>query len=151
MLQAPLLTLMMIGTPLLIAIIVVFVACITLTVWGILSSPKKPEIIEDSADWTPPEPIAIGARVVGLCIETGTRGTFRNPTYGSVFTVTFLTDDGERVEYEVPEDVYINLTEDQTGTLVILNGKFFAFGDGEEVADTPENTAEDTSEDAPEI
>ena len=142
MLHTPLLTLMMIGTPMLIAIIAVLLACIALAVWGILSSPKKPEITEDSADWTPPEPIAIGARVVGLYIETGTSGTFRNPTYGSVFTVTFLTDDGERVEYEVPEDVYVTLTEDQTGTLVILNGKFFAFGDGEEVADTPEDTSE---------
>lgn len=110
---------------------------IGLSVWGLIHSTRKEaneraEALSEDEPWTPPEPIAIGARVVGLRVTAGTVGTTKQPTYGAAFLVTFLTDDGERVEYAVPEELYITLTEDETGTLVTLNGDFFDFGEGED-------------------
>lgn len=88
---------------------------------------------ESDDGWTPPEPIAYPARVVDMHAVVGNIGTHKRPKTGTSFLVTFLTDDGERVEYPVPEELYVTLSMDQTGTLVILNDGFFDFGDGEEV------------------
>ena len=92
----------------------------------------------DGEDWLPPEPEAIGARVLDMRVVTGMVGTAKRPSTGASFLVTFLTDGGERVEYPVPEELYVTLETDQAGTLVTLNGGFFDFGDGE---DAPEDGA----------
>lgn len=92
--------------------------------------------LESDDGWTPPEPEAFPARVVDMRAVVGNVGGQKRPKTGTSFLVTFLTDDGERVEYPVPEDLYVTLNIDQTGTLVILNGGFFDFGDGEEMEDT---------------
>ena len=94
------------------------------------------ETLEDEEDteelWTPPEPEAFPARVVDMRVVTGNVGGNKRPKTGVSFLVTFLTDDGERTEYPVPEELYVTLDIDQTGTLVILNGGFFDFGAGDE-------------------
>ena len=82
-------------------------------------------------DWTPPEPEAYPARVVDMRVVVGNVGGNKRPKTGASFLVTFLTDDGERTEYSVPEDLYVTLEMDQAGTLVILNGGFFDFGSGD--------------------
>lgn len=82
--------------------------------------------------WMPPEPEAFPARVVDMRVVTGNVGTNKRPRTEVSFLVTFLTDDGRRTEYPVPEELYVTLDIDQTGTLVILNGGFFDFGSGEE-------------------
>ena len=82
--------------------------------------------------WTPPEPVAYPARVVDMRVVIGNVGGHKRPKTGTSFLVTFLTDEGERVEYPVPEELYVTLSVDQTGTLVILNEGFFDFGDGED-------------------
>lgn len=82
--------------------------------------------------WTPPEPEAYPARVVDMRVVTGNVGGNKRPKTGVSFLVTFLTDDGKRIEYPVPEELYVTLDVDQTGTLVILNGGFFDFGSGDE-------------------
>ena len=81
--------------------------------------------------WTPPEPEAYPARVVDMRVVIGNVGGNKRPKTGTSFLVTFLTDDGERTEYPVPEELYVTLDVDQTGTLVILNGGFFDFGAGD--------------------
>ena len=43
------------------------------------------------------------------------------------FYVTFLTDDGEKLEYKVEEEFYLSVYEDQIGTLAIVNGNFYGF------------------------
>lgn len=89
---------------------------------------------EESYDenWMPPEPEGFPARVVDMRVVTGNVGGNKRPKTGVSFLVTFLTDDGERTEYPVPEELYVTLDIDQTGTLVILNGGFFDFGAGDE-------------------
>ena len=94
------------------------------------------ETLEDEEDteelWTPPEPEAFPARVVDMRVVTGNVGGNKRPKTGVSFLVTFLTDDGKRTEYPVPEELYVTLDIDHTGTLVILNGGFFDFGAGDE-------------------
>ena len=81
--------------------------------------------------WTPPEPEAFPARIVDMRVVTGNVGGSKRPKTGVSFLVTFLTDDGARTEYPVPEELYVTLDLDQTGTLVLLNGGFFDFGAGD--------------------
>ena len=94
------------------------------------------ETLEDEEDteelWTPPEPEAFPARVVDMRVVTGNVGGNKRPKTGVSFLVTFLTDDGKRTEYPVPEELYVTLDIDHTGTLVILNGGFFDFCAGDE-------------------
>ena len=82
-------------------------------------------------NWTPPEPEAYPARIVDMRVVIGNVGCTKRPKTGTSFLVTFLTDDGNRTEYPVPEELYVTLDVDQTGTLVILNGGFFDFGAGD--------------------
>lgn len=92
------------------------------------------ETDEETADegWTPPEPEAYPARVADMRVVIGNVGGNKRPKTDASFLVTFLTDDGTRTEYPVPEELYVTLEVDQTGTLVLLNGGFFDFGSGEE-------------------
>ena len=103
--------------------------------------------------WTPPEPEAFPARIVDMRVVTGNVGGSKRPKTGVSFLVTFLTDDGSRTEYPVPEELYVTLDVDQTGTLVLLNGGFFDFGAGDaydaDAVEAFEETfghAEDTAE-----
>ena len=105
--------------------------------------PEEAEILEEDTeadpdtdadadeDWTPPAPEAFPARIVDMRVVTGNVGGSKRPKTGVSFLVTFLTDDGERTEYPVPEELYVTLDVDQTGTLVLLNGGFFDFGAGD--------------------
>ena len=103
--------------------------------------PEEAEIPEEDTEadpdtdadegWTPPEPEAFPARIVDMRVVTGNVGGSKRPKTGVSFLVTFLTDDGARTEYPVPEELYVTLDLDQTGTLVLLNGGFFDFGTGD--------------------
>ena len=70
----------------------------------------------------------INARVISMRCGTKMYGT-KSPDLQKEFFVTFLTDDGETLEYKVEEEFYLSLYEDQTGTLAIVNGKFYGFCD----------------------
>jgi hypothetical protein len=102
--------------------------------------PEETETLAENTDtdtdtdesWMPPEPEGFPARIVDMRVVTGNVGGNKRPKTGVSFLVTFLTDDGERTEYPVPEELYVTLDIDQTGTLVILNGGFFDFGAGDE-------------------
>ena len=48
------------------------------------------------------------------------------------YFATFKLDNEKEVEYEIGQELYEKITEGQIRTLVILNGNFFAFGDGED-------------------
>ena len=126
-------SLILMSTPTLIAVVSVSLIFVALALWSLLSSkPAATEEEDTDEHWVAPEPVGYPARIVELRIDDNSA---RSRTYKPTFTAVFLTDDGERLTYEVPEDVYVTLSEDQTGTLVILNGKFFDFGDGEDIAE----------------
>ena len=48
-------------------------------------------------------------------------------------TVVFQTEEGEKLKFQLREEVFDRLEKGQKGTLVTVNGNFFDFGDGEEV------------------
>ena len=50
------------------------------------------------------------------------------------YFVTFILENDEKVEYEVSKEWYEKIEEGAKGTLVIVGGTFFAFGDGEDVS-----------------
>jgi len=104
---------------------------------------KKEEIKSDTdtvdeenvyAEGEDVETAAIGARVISKDFESKVNGT-KYVRHGSSFFVTFLTDDGEEKEFKVSRELFDRLYEDQTGTLVTVNGNFFDFGDGEDMAE----------------
>lgn len=51
----------------------------------------------------------------------------------TVYTAEFLTDDGNRLTFEIPEAVFQRLQTNETGLLITLRGKFYDFGDGSDV------------------
>lgn len=49
------------------------------------------------------------------------------------FFVTFQLENDEEMEFEIGKEWYEKLEKGQTGTLVLVGGNFFTFGDGEEM------------------
>ena len=49
------------------------------------------------------------------------------------FFVTFQLENDEEMEFEIGQEWYEKLEKGQTGTLVLMGGNFFTFGDGEEM------------------
>ena len=51
------------------------------------------------------------------------------------YFATFQLENGEEIEYEIGQEYYEKMESAQTGILVIINGNFFAFGDGDEMGE----------------
>ena len=49
------------------------------------------------------------------------------------YFATFQLDNNEEFEYEITQEWYEKIEKAQTGTLVLVNGNFFSFGDGEDI------------------
>ena len=49
------------------------------------------------------------------------------------YFATFILENGEDVEYEISQDWYEKIEKEQSGILVTINGKFFSFGEGEDI------------------
>lgn len=111
-------------------ILIGFVVLITLWARRFHKTGKGGKPAEESEQ--PVLPTVIGARVTNMRIETGIAGT-KNVRHYVDFTVTFLTDDGETLEFNVPEELYTAIHTDQTGMLVYVGNTFYDFGDGEPV------------------
>ncbi|MBO5778309.1 MAG: hypothetical protein J6R82_01940 [Clostridia bacterium] len=91
---------------------------------------------EEQAEELPAEPeaVAVTARVIDKRFSSDVIGTKSVKQVSSYF-VTFFTEDGETVEYPVPEEIFLQIEKGQESTLVTVDGQFFDFGDGE---DAPE-------------
>ena len=59
-------------------------------------------------------------------------GEVQRPRAVFTYFVTFALEGGDVVEYAIKKETYETLEEGQVGTLVLVSGNFFAFGDGEE-------------------
>ena len=55
------------------------------------------------------------------------------PALVNEFYVMFETDDNKSIEFPVRKEIYENIVEGQEGMLVMVNGNFFDFGEGEDV------------------
>lgn len=83
------------------------------------------------------------AKVVSKRMEALCKGT--NISLRMVeFFVTFETADGEQKELDVSQKFFDTVKEGDEGTLVLLDGKLFDFGEGEEIPEDAE--AEETTE-----
>ena len=95
---------------------------------------KRKKMLQDME--TPMEeipPVSVGAKVVSKRTQIVYGRSYRLPKHEVVFLITFLTDDGETKEFAVSQEKYEKIHSSQMGTLVILNGRFYDFGDGESV------------------
>lgn len=54
------------------------------------------------------------------------------------YFITFLLETGEEREYSVSQEMYEKTEEGQEATLVLLNDKFFDFGEGENIDEIEE-------------
>ena len=57
------------------------------------------------------------------------------PLSETQYFITFEMQDGTEKEFMVSQELFEKINEEQTGTLVTVNGLFFDFGDGEEVTE----------------
>ena len=55
-------------------------------------------------------------------------------THKLIYNVQFSTEDGNIVEYDVPQELFDYISIGQRGTLATVDGEFFDFGDGEEIS-----------------
>ena len=62
------------------------------------------------------------------------------PAQVDEYYATFLLEAGEEIEYKISEELFFTLTEGEEGTLVTVNGNFFDFGSGEEIASGMQET-----------
>ena len=111
-------------------VILAFLVIAVLLVKGIMSFGKrgKTEIIDFEPTFT-----EIGATVIDKRIDEGYVGGSKLPHYATVFVLAFETENGEVKEFSVPEEIYCRSYKKQKGTLVLSNGRFFDFGDGENI------------------
>lgn len=58
-------------------------------------------------------------------------GWVQAPTSELHYFASFKLPSGDVQEYEIGRELYESVSEGQRGTLVVVNGSFFAFGDGE--------------------
>lgn len=54
------------------------------------------------------------------------------------YYITFLLENGEEKEYALSQEMFEKIEEGQESTLVLLNGMFFDFGEGESVDNAKE-------------
>ena len=60
-------------------------------------------------------------------------GEVRFPRSAYEYFATFTLENGDEIEYQISQELYEKIEENQVGTLVTISGNFFTFGDGEEI------------------
>lgn len=93
------------------------------------------DIPEQSDDKSLTKPEATTAKVISKRIDKHYEGSYKMPDFVEDYYITFLTENGVETELSVFVEVFDAITVGQEGTLVTLNGKFFDFGDGEEITE----------------
>ena len=71
----------------------------------------------------------IGARIVSKRVDINYYRSVKTPEHRLVFLITFLTDDGNTLELEVPKELYEAYNEFEIGTLFIRENQFVDFGE----------------------
>ena len=91
-----------------------------------LNKARTAEMDDDSDSM--PEPEFVSATVLKKSIAEY-KGGSKNPSYKMAFEVLFLTEDGKKMVFEVPEELYAAITEGQSGRLMTIGGNFLDFGE----------------------
>jgi len=117
--------------------VIILIAAIRLWIRISIQSRKKQQEILDSWDNIAEEPELreTDARVISKRCGTEVYGS-KSPRCHKEFFITFLTFDGDEVEYPVPENIYLSIEENEVGTLATANGYFYGFCVKEETKET---------------
>jgi hypothetical protein len=118
----------------LIMFVALAVGCVFAAIDEKKNTKKQPEEIEEIDDEREPEFVSVGAKVLGKGGFHKYYGT-KYVNYTLLLRVAFLTDEGEELVFEIPQEIYDRIEEGQYGTLITVNGNFFDFGDGEEISE----------------
>lgn len=81
-----------------------------------------------------PLPNVIGAKVVKKRVGGECTGV-KMPKYNAYFWITFLTDDGKELTFNVSQELFDKTNEGDVASLVTINDTFLDFTDGEEITD----------------
>ena len=81
-----------------------------------------------------PLPDVIGAKVVKKRVGGECTGV-KIPKYNAYFWITFLTDDGKELTFNVSQELFDKTNEGDVASLVTINDTFLDFTDGEEIID----------------
>lgn len=82
-----------------------------------------------------PEPDVKNAVVLSKRTDGHYEGSHLQPKYINDYYVTFMIDGEKETEYSVFEEAYDIIAVGQSGTLITVDGKFFDFGDGEDITE----------------
>ncbi len=98
------------------------------------SKEENRKLLEELETPFEPSPAkAVGARVVFKNERIEKWGSSTTSSHRMVYEMTFDTDEREALTFEVGPETYFRYNELDYATLVTVDGKFFHFGDGEEV------------------
>ncbi|MBQ7011150.1 MAG: DUF2500 family protein [Clostridia bacterium] len=110
------------------------IAILAFSVYSIAKTKRDIENYDkDHPDTEPYELTAVEATVCQKRICGEHVGPSKLPKYATIYEMTFVTEDGSKVSYNVSEELYESTPEGKAGTLVTQNGEFFDFGDGEDI------------------
>ena len=85
-----------------------------------------------------PLPDVIGAKVVKKRVGGECTGV-KMPKYNAFFWITFLTDDGKELTFNVSQELFDKTNEGDVASLVTINDTFLDFSNGEDVAEENES------------
>lgn len=122
---------------LILPLIIVGICVLFIIIVPLVAKKEQKDAIEqmDEEPQNVPEPDVIGAKVIKKRVGGECMGV-KLPKYNAHFWLTFLTDNGEELEYEVSQELFDKIKEGDTASLVTINGNFLDFGDGEDIEET---------------
>lgn len=97
--------------------------------------PKKKILYEDIEE---PKSEFFQAKALKKRIHVRYEGYVKMPKSVMEYFVLFQLENGTQEEFMLSQEMFEKIEEGQEGTLVLLNGLFFDFGDGEVIEDTDE-------------
>jgi len=74
-----------------------------------------------------PQPVAVPATVAAKWVYLKNCGSSRMPDSKIIYVAEFLTYTNQTLKFEIPQDVYNSLLQNQKGTLVTIENNFFVF------------------------
>lgn len=114
---------------------------VVITIAMHMSGEKDKDDIPTDEGEEPIVPNVVGARVTKMWAEPGL-SMVQNKKQYVTFTVTFLTDEGETLEFDVPEETYAAIDIGTEGMLVYVDDTFYEFGEGEDVGEDEDENSE---------
>jgi hypothetical protein len=85
-----------------------------------------------------PLPDVISAKVVKKRVGGECTGV-KIPKYNAFFWITFLTDDGKELTFNVSQELFDKTNEGDVASLVTINDTFLDFSNGEDVEEENES------------